>query len=990
MNKIFPAFLLIMFLAMACSPQPAPSNTPVAQAASPALPLELKGSHDGGMESAGQADCRAYGWVTDVNQPAKNLQVRVLVDGEPVTQAAADQYRFDLDTFNRCESGTCAFDIDLWNLIPRDQPQTILVQVLDEVSGTWLDLDKSPRSLACVQFGESSFDGTPEITRDPSGRVKFQVGQNYLILEFLDDDLLHFELSGIETQTDLNKPLYTTPMIAKTDYPGPSVLTTDGEGTFETAALKVQVNPSTLCLSAWDTTRQPALALTTFCPFNLGQPKQGFSLTPESFTHAYGLGEMFSAPGVSNGDWVGRVRAPGSVMGNAMVGWNGGGVGNAQFPIVYFAGQGLDNYALFADNAYAQTWNFKENPWQVSMGGKWLRFYLMTGPDLQDLRHDYMELTGTPPVPPKKMFGLWISEYGYDNWAELDDKLRTLRENQFPVDGFVLDLQWFGGVQGSSDDSRMGAIDWDLTHFPNPADKIADLQKKQGVGIVVIEEPYISRGLPEHAQLAELGYMARACSTCPPSYLTSNPWWGQGGMLDWSNPDAGAFWHDQKREPLINAGIIGHWTDLGEPEMYDPNAWYFGIQADYGPLERQADVHNYYNLLWSQSVYDGYQRNGHKQRPFIISRSGAPGSQRYGVSMWSGDIGSNLSSLAAQMNVQMQMSLSGMDYFGSDIGGFHRGGLDGNLDEMYTQWFASSSLLDVPVRAHTENLCNCKQTAPDRIGDLESNLENIRLRYALSPYLYSLSHRAYLYGEPVFPPLVYYYQQDQAIRQIADVKLIGRDLLMFHVAEYGAVDASVYLPAGDWYDLYTNQRYSSVGQSFGPLPLYHNGQFRLPLFARAGALIPQMHVDEKTMNIFGLRTDGTTRDELILRVYASPSASQFTLYEDDGISIAYQGGAIRTTLLSQQQTAQSAQVVIAAVEGIYNGAPDSRNNVVMWISEKAAQITETSLNGVVLSQAASLEEWQNASGAWFYAGENLILARSGTQPVTLEKNFQFK
>jgi alpha-glucosidase (family GH31 glycosyl hydrolase) len=824
------------------------------------------------------------------------------------------------------------------------------------------------------------------ITEDPSGRMKFQKGDEYLIVEFLDDDLVHFEYSGVETQTDLTRPLHTSPMVLKTDYPGPGKLTSDGKGSFETAAIKVKVEASTLCLTAWDISRQPALTLTTLCPVNLGKQKQGFTLTPESFTHAYGLGEEFGEEGESNGDWVGRVRAAGSFMGNAMVGWNDGAVGNAQFPIVYFAGQGLDDYALFADNVYTQRWDFKSDPWKVTLGGNWMRFYLMTGPDLQDLRRDYMELTGKPPVPPKKMFGLWVSEYGYDNWGELEDKLTTLREHQFPVDGFVLDLQWFGGIKSSSENSRMGALDWDLTNFPDPTAEIQKLNDTQGVGIMTIEESYISKGLPEHAQLADKGYLVHACETCPPVYLNGNAWWGLGGMMDWTNPEASAYLHDWKREPLIEAGVIGHWTDLGEPELFKVPSWYFGVPDDYIPLHEHVDIHNLYNLLWSQSIYDGYQRNGETQRPFIMSRSGAPGSQRYGVAMWSGDIGSDLSNLATQFNVQMHMSLSGMDYFGSDIGGFHRGGSEEKLDETYTQWFANSSLLEIPVRAHTENLCNCKETAPDRIGDVPSNLANIRLRYALSPYLYSLGHRAFLDGEPVFPPLVYYYQTDQSAREIADEKLIGRDLLVAQAAAYGITERKVYLPAGDWYDYYTTQRYTSKGEEFGPFPLYQDDRFQLPLFARAGAIIPQMHVDEKTMNIFGLRSDGTVRDELIVRVYAGPAASSFTLYEDDGGSTAYQNGEVRTTLLSQQD----GQVIIAASEGDYAGAPSSRDNVVTFISETAGQVTEVTLNGVALTQVASMNEWEQASSGWYYVGDNLILIKSGSMSVSEEKMFEYR
>jgi alpha-glucosidase len=558
------------------------------------------------------------------------------------------------------------------------------------------------------------------------------------------------------------------------------------------------------------------------------------------------------------------------------------------------------------------------------------------------------------------------------------------------VDGFVLDLQWFGGVQSSSDYSHMGSLSWDLVNFPDPAGRIASLRDAQGVGIMTIEEPYISKGLPEYTRLADKNYLARSCNTCPPSYLTANPWWGQGGMLDWTNTAGAAFWHDWKREPLIEAGVIGHWTDLGEPEMYDPAAWYSGSTWDYLPLQRQADIHNLYNLLWSRSIYEGYLRNGHAQRPFIMSRSGTSGSQRYGVAMWSGDIGSNLVSLTSQMDVQMHMSLSGMDYFGSDIGGFHRGALDGDLDEMYTQWFANGSLLDVPVRAHTENLCNCKETAPDRIGDLESNLASIRLRYALSPYLYSLGHRAWLYGEPVFPPLVYYYQSDLAVRDLSDEKLLGADLLVAQAAGYGLRERQVYLPAGDWVDYYTNTLIHSTGQQLGPFPLYREGRFQLPLFARAGALIPQMHVDDQTMNVLGMRSDGTVRDELIVRVYAGPAATSFTLYEDDGATTAYQAGAVRTTLLSQQQAGQGETVTIAASEGDYAGAPSSRDNVILLVIASAKAINQVSLNGVVLAQVGSLGEWESAASGWFYAGDNLVMARSGRMPVVEEKVFEFR
>lgn len=820
-------------------------------------------------------------------------------------------------------------------------------------------------------------------------RVKFQSGSTYLVVEFLDDDLVHFELSALGPGPETSQPIFTTPMVYKTDYPGPSSLANDGQGTLETPDIRLHVQSDTLCVTATDKTKDPALPLTTLCPLNLDQDWKGFTLTPEQFTHAYGLGEEFVAVGSSEGDWVGRVRSAGDEMGNAIVDWNGGFVGNAQFPILYLAGKGNDSYALFVDNQYRQRWDFTADPWRAEMEGDWLRFYLMTGPDLQDLRQDYMDLVGHPLVPPKKAFGLWMSEYGYDSWAEIEDQLNTLRANHFPIDGFVLDLQWFGGIEFDSDDSQMGSLTWDTTHFPDPAARIARLRDEEGVGIILIEEPYVARNLAEHTELEQRGYLARACDGCGAVYLEDNGWWGKGGMIDWTNDEAAAFWHDWKREPLINDGIVGHWLDLGEPEIYDPGAWYAGIPGDYKPLQREADVHNLYNLLWIRSVYEGYLRNGRAQRPFMLSRSGAPGSQRYGASIWSADIGANLSSLATHMNTQLHMSMSGIDYYGTNIGGFHREALDGDVDEMYTQWFANGAAFEVPVRPHVVNLCNCEEAAPDRIGDLQSNLENLRQRYELIPYLYSLAHRAYLYGEPVVPPLVYYYQSDPEVRKMGHEKLLGRDLLVAAMAAHGEKKRSVYLPAGDWIDYRTNEWYHSAGEWLGPFPAYVDGTFKLPTFARAGAILPQMYVDDKTMNVLGKRTDGSRRDELIVRVYADSRPSFFTLFEDDGETIAYQAGEVRTTLLSQQQAGDRVTVHIEGAQGTFSGAPTRRDNVVKLVIRDGVSVARVTLNGTLLDRYDTQAAFDAAPSGWYDAGNHLVVAKSGEMDVSAAKAFDF-
>jgi len=867
-------------------------------------------------------------------------------------------------------------------------------------------------------------------------RVKFTSGNNYLIMEFLNDDLMHFELSALGPGPDPGSPIFNTPQVYKNDYAGPNSFAQTGPGgnTLDTADMKVVVDTGSLCVTVTDKTQN--LVLTTIGPLNLAQAWKGLTITPGAMQNVYGLGEQFIQWGNPNGDWTAsgrQQRTPGDNFGNQRVGFDSGAVGNAQIPVMYAVGPNNANYALFLDQVYKQSWDFSVNPWSVQMWGDQIRGYLIIGKDLPSLRQAYMHLTGHPPVPPKKMFGLWVSQYGFHQWAEIDDKLSkgtpNLRTDQFPVDGFVLDLEWFGGVPATgANPSRMGSLTWDPVNFPNATGKLADYQNN-GIGIMTIEESYIDKGLPEFKDLQGREFLVKQCQkdssnackptpNCPaalcPPVLFSSAWWGTGGMIDWTNDTAGDYWHDLKRQPLITSGVMGHWIDLGEPEQYGDQQgqpdWTVGVVPG---KHAHADYHNLYNFKWAESIARGYTRNGITRRPFMMARSGAAGIQRFGVSMWSNDIGSQLGNLATHANAQMHMSMSGIDYFGADIGGFMRSALNSDLNDLYTRWFANGMMFDVPGRPHTDtHACpyptptpppgDCNETAPDRIGNVPSNLANLRQRYELSPYIYSLAYRAYLFGEPVAPPMVYYYQNDQNVRQTGDEKLLGRDLLVGVVANPGPGNSNpetqraMYLPAGAWIDHHSNQWFHSTGQTFPSQPEYIDGIFRLPTFARAGAIIPKMYVDGKTMNILGMRTDGSTRNELIARVYASGIPGSFTLYEDDGQTVAYQSNAYCTTLISQQlsstPTASGATntetVVIGAASGTYAGAPTSRNNVVELVVENA-QASDVTLNGTSLPQLTGQAAFDAAGTGWFNAGNNLILAKTGSLDVTKDKTLVF-
>ena len=727
----------------------------------------------------------------------------------------------------------------------------------------------------------------------------------YLTIEILDDDLAHFEISPTAPEAET---IATSAMIAKTDYPGPSAIEFPSDYEIVTPEMHLLIDAESLCVTVTDRIRE--ITLTTVCPLvDEENTIGGLTFSQEGTTDLYGLGEQFRRRGDgADGNWIGERRLAANTFGNGLASFNGGNVGNAQFPVLYALGEGTNNYALFVDHVYQQFWAMNNDPFVMQTSNAPLRWYVMTGENLPDLRSDYMELTGTPPVPPRQMFGLWVSEFGYDNWNEMLGVLTSLQDENFPIDGFVLDLQWFGNV---GTPSQMGSLTWDERNFPNPTEFIAQLRADYGISLMTIEESYVATQAEGYNEAIDA--LVQSCEGCEPVRLVS--WWGNGGMVDWTNPDAAAWWHDNRRQHLVDSGIIGHWTDLGEPENYDEGAWYFGGDHTH------ASIHNLYNFYWSQSIWDGYQRHDIERRPFILSRSGTAGSQRYGVAMWSGDIGANVLSLAEQMNVQMQMSLSGIDYFGSDIGGFYRQAADPLLDEdrMYTTWYANSALLDVPLRPHTSNMQNRYQTAPSLIGDVASNLANTQLRYETSPYLYTLAHLAYRTGEAVYPPLVYYFQDDPTVRTIGGQKMIGSQMMMATLVDYDPEETTVYLPEGGWFDYHTEEYIQSTGETRD----YEAGEIlQAPLLVRDGAVLPLL--DGEVHNLLD-------DNPIVFNIYHAMEDGSFTLIEDDGETMAYQTGDVRETTVSHTLDDNRIVVTISA-NGTYAGAPEERNIKVRLIA----------------------------------------------------------
>jgi len=496
----------------------------------------------------------------------------------------------------------------------------------------------------------------PGVALSAPERRLFSTPNAYLVVEVLDDDLIHFELSAIGSGPSLSERLYTSPMVHKTNYDGPATFV-QSANQIETADLRVIVDTSDLCVEVQDKNHGNA-QLTRLCP-DLDQAFKGLDIELGAITQVYGLGQQFKTLGRADGDWIQHgIREGQEGLGNGFQSFQSASVGNIQIPVYYALGNNNINYALFMDNVYNQKWEFNVSPWRARMFGDQIRWYIMSGPDLPDLRADFMELVGMPPVPPRKTFGLWVSEFGYDNFGQIDTLLTGLRDNDFPVDGFAIDLNWFGGVvPNDPNKSTMGRLDWDEDQttpsilnanpysFQNPASEIQKYHN-DNIDLIVIEESYLAdHNVDTFQQMpADFNAYARTGDICDvnnqvPVLISATDFFGVARMIDWSDSQARTWIHDNRRFPnLTQKGVTAHWTDLGEPERKDTRACYQGVETTVSGLKNEhPDIHNLYNLLWVKGIWEGYQAHQGQSnalgitnpRPFVLTRSGAAGLQRY-------------------------------------------------------------------------------------------------------------------------------------------------------------------------------------------------------------------------------------------------------------------------------------------------------------------------------------------------------------------------
>lgn len=649
--------------------------------------------------------------------------------------------------------------------------------------------------------------------------------------------------------------------------------------------------------------------------------------------HFYGMGQggSFDRLGASRRLWNGHVNhANGSDIAIPLLMSNAG-------------------YGLFFDNSSLARLEAGD-----SDSSTWLDYECEAGPlDLYFLAGDGMrgaleaaaDLLGHAPMPPRWSLGYLQSTRHFENADELQRLPATFRERRLPCDAIIL-LSSYGETMGWN--KGVGWLDWHTQLAPDPGALLGELQS-QHFHAITHEYPVLHRESPLHAEAVAKGFLLDyAYPETPVETRTPVTYMAGQRFIDFSQPAARDWWWAQHRD-LVHAGIEGWWLDGGEGPPAETS-----LQAGTG-----ATMHNRYDLMRYRAFAEGEAQDRGDVRPFLLCRSGGPGMQRFGAGTWTGDVNNTFATLEAQIATGLNVGMSGVPYWGTDIGGYYPTAEASG--ELFARWFQFGAFCPI-FRAHGRVW---RERLPWAYGsEIEAICRRyLELRYRLMPYTYTLAWQAHRNGLPLMRPLVLNHAADPRAWELGTQYLWGEDLLVAPVTREGATHWPVYLPQGRWHDFWTHQVYEGPRGVSVEAPLD-----RLPLFVRAGAILPMGPVVQ--------HLDGPAAADLSLLVYPAATAS-FTLYDDDGTTNAYRRGGYALTDF-ECVTASSALICrIAGPRGDAEAIPKNRNYTFQILASAAPRQVE-------LQGAAVLPQGHEAGPqAWWHDGKAFLFVRLGSGPAEI-------
>lgn len=524
---------------------------------------------------------------------------------------------------------------------------------------------------------------------------------------------------------------------------------------------------------------------------------------------------------------------------------------------------------------------------------EYMDYYVIYGPEFDQIIEGIRQLTGEAPMLPKWSYGYVQSKERYISQEELIATVQEYRDRNLPLDCIVLDWQsWTGNLWGQKT--------FDPERFPDPSQMMHKLHEMNAKLMVSIW-PIMAEGGDNHREMSQRGFLL-----------------GNRATYDAFQAEARQLYWDQTNSGLFSKGVDAWWCDCTEPFEAD---WKGKVKPE--PEQRMLinteeskryldpGVINAYSLLHSKGIYEGQRASTPDKRVVNLTRSAFAGQHRYGTITWSGDIAANWQTFRRQIAEGLNFCLTGSPYWTFDIGGFFvrnskeqwfwngdydEGVADLGYRELYVRWFQAGAFLPM-FRSHGTDTPREVWRFGDE-GDLiyDTLVKYLKLRYKLMPYIYSMAgavaHRSYT----MLRALAFDYREDVRAHNINDQFMFGPAFLVAPVTNamyYGPgsrelqhVDKlrNVYLPAGEWYDYWSDQMIT------GGCTIETKADLEtLPLFVRAGSIVPVgpdvQYTNEQPEAVIGLK------------VYTGRDAS-FTLYEDEGDNYHYEEGLYSTIELS--------------------------------------------------------------------------------------------
>ncbi|GAB4579231.1 MAG: glycoside hydrolase family 31 protein [Anaerolineales bacterium] len=500
---------------------------------------------------------------------------------------------------------------------------------------------------------------------------------------------------------------------------------------------------------------------------------------------------------------------------------------------------------------------------RIAFAGGALRTYFIPG-DLPHLTRRFSDLTGRAKLPPRWALGFHQSRWGYMNEGDIREVAAGFRERDLPLAAIHLDIDYMRGF-------RVFTVD--ESRFPDLGKLAGDLGA-QGVKLVTIIDPGVK--VDGQYDVYREGVAGGMFCEWDGKLVRSLVWPGWCAHPDFTRAKVREWWGGYYAR-LLDQGVAGIWHDMNEPatmaawgELTLPRVTEHDLEGRGGG---HVEAHNVYGMQMNRAGFEAMERyfrtpqdlhpstalesgasvfkvqsrsaqdakggRNSGKRPWILSRSGWAGNQRYAWN-WTGDTESSWAAMRMTIGQVLNLGLSGQPFTGPDIGGFS--GEPGA--ELFVRWFQMAAFMPF-FRVHS-----AKGTSPrepwvygeDVVGICR---EFMKLRERLLPYLYTLAWEASQTGAPLNRPLFWLESDNPELWDTDDVFLLGDDLLIAPVLEPGAKLRRIPLTPDRWYNFWREDVLDESDFVESRVTLD-----RIPVLARGGSILPLAEGDGLTLHVY--------------------------------------------------------------------------------------------------------------------------------------------